>query len=127
MGCSIWRIGLRGSMSTASTRPAKSITGTENRADNRIANLRDIPPPQNRWNAVPRGRSGVAGVSRRGAKWRAKIIVNGRLIHLGTYDSRKEAAAAYRCAARLLRGEFARNARPRMRGPRFVLVAAAEG
>jgi hypothetical protein len=96
------------------------------RADNRIANLRDTPPSQNRWNAVPRNRSGVVGVYRRGAKWRAKIIVSGRSIELGTYDSRKEAAAAYRCAARLLRGEFARNARPRKRSPRFVLVRAAE-
>jgi hypothetical protein len=76
---------------------------------------------------VPRGRSGVVGVYRRGAKWRAKIMVNGQLIHLGTYDSRKEAAAAYRCAARLLRGEFARSACPRKPSPRFVLVPAAEG
>ena len=94
------------------------------RTDNRIVNLRDSPPPKNRWNVVRRNASGAVGVYRRGAKWRARIVVNGRQIELGIYDSKQEAAAAYICAARLLRGEFLRNARVRKGGPRFVLAPA---
>jgi hypothetical protein len=84
-----------------------------NPADNRIANLRQCPHTENIWNAVRRNISGTTGLTRRGCKWQARITVNGRRYNLGSYDSRKEAAAAYRCAARLLREKFARNARAR--------------
>jgi hypothetical protein len=53
-------------------------------------------------------------------------MVNGRSIGLGTYDSKKEAAAAYRCAARPLRGQFVRNSRVRKGSPRFVLSLAVD-
>jgi hypothetical protein len=84
-----------------------------NPADNRIANLEHRPHPENVWSALRRNASGRIGVYRRGAKWRARIIVNGKQYCLGTYGTRKEASAAYRCAAHLLRGQFARNARAR--------------
>ena len=79
-----------------------------NPADNRIANLRHLPHPENVWHAVTRKMSGATGVYRRGRRWHARITVNGRPYYLGTYDTRKEASAAYRCAVRLLRGEFTR-------------------
>jgi hypothetical protein len=81
-----------------------------NPADNRIANLRQLPHPGNAWHAVARHMTGSTGVRRRRGRWPPRITVNGRQYHLGTYDTRKEAAAAYRCAARLLRGEFTKRA-----------------
>jgi HNH endonuclease len=81
------------------------------RADNRIANLEQLPHRENVWHAVTRRMSGTTGLYRRRGKWEARITVNGRQYCLGTYDTRKEASAAYRCAARLLRGDLAKNAR----------------
>ena len=80
-----------------------------NPADNRIANLHQCPHPENVWKAIRRNMSGSTGAYRRGRRWHARITVNGRPYYLGTYDTRKEASAAYRCAVLLLRGELARN------------------
>ena len=79
-------------------------------ADNRIAKLRHCPHPENVWHAVTRRMSGNTGVRRRRGRWAARITVNRKQYFLGVYDTRKEAAAAYRCAARLLRGEFTKRA-----------------
>jgi hypothetical protein len=84
-----------------------------NPADNRIANLEQCGHRENVWHAVTRNMSAATGLYRRRGKWEAKITVNARQYNLGTYDTRKEAAAAYRCAARLLRGEFAGSGRAR--------------
>ena len=81
-----------------------------NPADNRIANLRHLPHPENVWHAVRRNMSASTGLYRRRGKWHARITVNRRQYFLGVYDTRKEAAAAYRCAVRLLRGEFTKRA-----------------
>jgi hypothetical protein len=45
-------------------------------------------------------RSGFKGVVARGDRWRAMIRVGGKLVHLGTFDTREEAAAAFghRCS-----------------------------
>ena len=82
-----------------------------NPADNRIANLRQRPHRENIWRAIARHMSGTTGVRRQRGKWQARITVNGRHYNLGTYDTRKEASAAYKCAFRLLRGELAKNLR----------------
>ena len=79
-----------------------------NPADNRISNLKHCPHAENMWKTVRRNASPLAGAFRCGDKWFAKITVNGRNYFLGVYDTRKEAVAAYRCAVRLLRGEFMR-------------------
>jgi hypothetical protein len=70
-----------------------------NRADNRIANLRDVSHSQNQRNLHrPRSdnRTGVLGVSwhAQTGKWRARL--NDR--HLGLYASAEEAGAAYQQA-----------------------------
>jgi HNH endonuclease/AP2 domain-containing protein len=100
-------------------------------ADNRIANLRECSPSENARNmlrSVP-SRSGIKGVLRRGNRWRARIHADGRCHWLGSYPTRKQAAAAYDEAAQRLHGEFARpngisrdgqiELRPAPRGPAF--------
>ena len=73
-----------------------------NRADNRIENLRDVTPSQNRQNAAMswRNSSGVSGVSWHSVanKWRAEIKANGQRVYLGVFatmdaaiDARKKA------------------------------------
>jgi hypothetical protein len=82
------------------------------RGDNRIANLRECARGRNAQNAESRNPSGFKGVHRHRSKWQARIRVNGKTIHLGTYDTPEKAAAAYDKAARRYYGRFARtNAR----------------
>lgn len=80
-----------------------------NGLNNQKANLRLVSPRENQWNSRRRGngRKGVCRATRRGY-WRARILVNGKRIHLGTFNSEEEAAAAYAEAAKLHFGEFAR-------------------
>lgn len=83
-----------------------------NRADNRIANLRDVTRSQNKRNSCiyRNNRSGLKGASysRRQRKWAAQIQVGHEKIGLGYFNSREEAHEAYCEAARRLHGEFAR-------------------
>lgn len=83
-----------------------------NGLDNRRGNLRVCTTSQNMGNMrKPRtNASGIKGVSkaRRGEGWRARVCVGGRSIELGTFDTKEEAAEAYRKGARAAFGEFAR-------------------
>jgi hypothetical protein len=65
------------------------------RSDNRMCNLRlttRAPNPQN--STIARSASGVRGVSRVGACWKAAIAVDGKEYYLGTFATIPEAAAA---------------------------------
>lgn len=66
--------------------------------DNRIVNLRDVSNQENQRNCrlSTANKTGVTGVvpSTNGRKWMAKIRVNGRKHHLGTFSTIEEAAAA---------------------------------
>jgi len=80
--------------------------------DNTDDNLRVASHAQNMQN---RGKSvantsGFKGVSwhKRIKKWAAYICVNGKLKHLGYYDTREEAYAVHCAAALKYHGEFAR-------------------
>lgn len=79
--------------------------------DNRRRNLRIANRMQNGANSKLRSnnKSGYKGVSwdKRGNLWVARIQVNRRTIHLGSFESKEAAAAAYRAAALLYFGEFA--------------------
>lgn len=72
------------------------------RADNRLANLREVSKAENARNAKRRvdNTSGIAGVHfhRGSGKWRAQLSTGGRLIHLGLFAHKDEAAAARKAA-----------------------------
>lgn len=72
-----------------------------NPSDNRWSNLRDVTQLENSHNQSrdPRNNStGFVGVHRWGGKYRAKLVVGQKQIHLGTFDNPSAAAAAYRAA-----------------------------
>lgn len=75
------------------------------RGDNTWANLRDVPQTenmQNRRGPTVRNRLGLAGVSQEGARFRAKLVVDGATTHLGMFDTPEAASAAYVAAKRRL-------------------------
>lgn len=80
--------------------------------DNKITNLRLATHAQNLWNrgAEKCNTLGLKGVTpdRRRGKWKATIRANKGIHNLGYFDSPDEAHAAYRSAALVLHGEFAR-------------------
>ncbi len=82
------------------------------RADNRFCNLREATRSQNSANTSKRidNSSGAKGVywSRKTKKWRAQIGHKGKRIHLGLFNEKEAAAAAYERAAKTIHGEFAR-------------------
>ena len=82
-----------------------------NKKNNRWSNLRLATSLQNKANSGLRRDNLVRckGVSlQRSGNFRAKIKVNGKRKHLGTFPTLEQAAAAYASAASALHGEFAR-------------------
>lgn len=77
-------------------------------ADNRIANLRDVPSrmnSENRRTAGPRRAGGSllgAHWSKVWKRWKSSIITQGRSKHLGWFDTEEQAHAAYVAAKRQL-------------------------
>jgi hypothetical protein len=85
-----------------------------NPLNNRISNLRLATRSQNLAN-TPLSRkntSGYRGVhfSRAACGWQARIKINQKIRHLGTFPTKEMAAAAYSLAAREAFGEFVRKA-----------------
>lgn len=82
-------------------------------SDNRIENLRPANQSQNISNAKlsSANTSGVKGVywAKDIKKWRAKIMLNYKGIHVGCYDTIEEAAKAIKIKREELHKEFARN------------------
>jgi hypothetical protein len=80
--------------------------------NNRISNLRIATSQQNRSNCLVRkhNKLGVKGVQAcpNSSKFAARISINGRNVHLGTFHTIEEAAAAFATASASARGEFAR-------------------
>lgn len=69
------------------------------RSDNRVSNLREVSRSENSRNRrkLANTSSTYVGVSwcRANKKWHAQITVNGRVLHLGYFDSPEEASAKY--------------------------------
>lgn len=82
------------------------------RADNRIANLRQCNQSQNNANARKRrdNRSGFKGVcwDKKKRKWKAEAAVDGRRKFLGYFINPLDAHAAYCLVTQAHYGEFAR-------------------
>lgn len=53
-----------------------------------------------------RNTSGFKGVSRDGKRWKASIMIDGKLINLGRYNSPEKAHEAYKKASDKLHGEY---------------------
>lgn len=80
--------------------------------DNTRGNLRIATQKQNCRNITPRGRSKYLGVSYQTCNnkyeyIKAKIRVDGKLLHIGTFKNEEDAALAYNEAAKIHFGEFA--------------------
>lgn len=76
-----------------------------NSADNRLANLRDVPRAinmQNRRKPARHNKSGLLGVYEHDGRWRAEVRLNGKSINIGSFGSKEEAHAAYLTAKRQL-------------------------
>lgn len=82
-----------------------------NSLDNRRDNLRIATPRENRRNCrkVKKATSIYKGVSYRKdlKKYLARIVINGRRINLGQFNSKVEAGRAYDAAVKIYHGQFA--------------------
>ena len=67
------------------------------RGDDRLGNLREATPREQNQNRGLQlnSTSGFMGVSRRGNKWEAQIMVDGRGYYLGRFPTPEAASAAY--------------------------------
>ena len=74
--------------------------------NNRLDNLREVTRAQNNYNRATRARSGFKGVKARGGKWIATLSGEGHHQHLGTFETRELAHAAYQRAAREHHGDY---------------------
>lgn len=72
------------------------------RSDNRIANLRDVPCYENNQNKgiSSHNTSGIKGVywHKNNRRWWSQIGYKNKLINLGSFDTKEEAALAYKAA-----------------------------
>jgi hypothetical protein len=78
--------------------------------DDRWRNLRDATPSQNTANCKTKNKFGLKGVKQVGQRYAARISIDSRTIHLGTFGTPKAAHAAYIVAAKRYFGDFARSA-----------------
>jgi hypothetical protein len=92
--------------------PANEIDHADrDKANNRIANLREATRSENQQNkpTYRNNRSGVKGVHwhKQHRKYLAAIQRNGKKTHLGLFTNLSDAAEAYRTAALAMHGQFA--------------------
>ena len=68
---------------------------------NIVSNMRLCSSKENTRN---KHSDGIKGVYSLGKRWRAKIMYNGKSIHLGMFDTKQQASVAYNSAATILFG-----------------------
>lgn len=79
------------------------------RTDNHIHNLRAATNTTNQHNASMRkdNTSGCVGVHNKNGKWQVRIQLNGKRIHLGTFDNKDVATKVYATAKEKYHGQAA--------------------
>lgn len=77
------------------------------RLDNRKSNLRPASKSENGMNKVGWSKTGFKGVVMDKGRFAARILVNGKMMYLGSSRNLKEAATYYNNAAKKFFGEFA--------------------
>lgn len=82
-----------------------------NGLNNQMSNLRVASHAENMRNrgAQKNNKCGLKGVRKHRRKWSARIRLNKKEYHLGTFDTPEAAAHAYTLASQKLHGSFARN------------------
>ena len=95
------------------TWPAEHIDHIDgDRSNNRLTNLREATETQNKYNMglSPLNTSGRKGVkpTKNKSRYVASIRINGKLVHLGVYDTLELASEAYEKAAKNLHGVYYR-------------------
>lgn len=105
--------------------PAEALDHIDgDRANNRLANLREATVRQNVVNsrAKRQNKHGIKGVIQnpKSGTWTARIRDGGRRVGLGTFPTQAAAAAAYAAAARRIHGEYARIGEPPRVGPAIL-------
>jgi len=76
----------------------------QNKTDNRLENLRWASVSMQNRNQSNRGEVPFKGVSKDGKKFRARIKINGKTVHIGIYGTAEEASASF--AARFTQEGF---------------------
>jgi hypothetical protein len=80
-----------------------------NKLDNRCSNLRFCTRSQNLANSTKKsGNYKGVGYFKNLKKWRARITIDYKEVHIGLFNNEGEAAAAYDSVAQQLFGEYAR-------------------
>ena len=66
------------------------------KTDNRLCNLREVSVAQNNRNRAKQrnNTSGFTGVVRRGSKWRAYVVRDSKMHHVGVFESAEDAFTA---------------------------------
>lgn len=77
------------------------------RDDNRITNLREATRQQNSFNRKGFSSCGYKGVSFSKGLYQARITIDRKTTHIGSFDSALDAAKKYNSYAKQLFGEFA--------------------
>ena len=75
-----------------------------NGLDNRKQNIRNVTPSENSLNkSIMRKRNAIGAYKNRGNRFLAQIVINGKHIHLGMFDSLEDGHRAYLTALKLLK------------------------
>lgn len=79
------------------------------RSDNRIQNLRDVPPrtnSENQRSAKSGNKAGMLGVSwhEKNKKWQAEICIDGKKHYIGTFKKQEDAHKEYISVKRAMHG-----------------------
>lgn len=81
-----------------------------NSEDDRWINLREATVTENAWNHKRRAKASVLPMGVRNmasGRFQARLAVNKKMLHLGTFDTPERASAAYQKARGLHYGQFA--------------------